>query len=61
MHAEIDKSLTFKKIPLTLKLSFTLTDIPQEEVTGEVVNRDDLIQIGAFIPEFFEEMMLERM
>jgi len=61
MHAGIDKSLVSKGIPLMLKLSFTLTDIPQEEVTSEVVSRDDLLQIGTFIPYFFEEVMFERM
>jgi len=52
--AGIDKMFIPEGVSPELKLSFAITEIPQEEFRGEAISQDELFQIGMFIPRLFE-------
>ena len=54
MAAGIDKTFTSGGVSPELKLSFAITETPQERVRGEAIGRDESLEIGMFIPQFIE-------
>jgi len=50
----IEKTFTSEEVLSVLKLSLAITETPQEKFGGEAIDRDELLEIGMFIPRFFE-------